>query len=114
MSQPDADPITQEEAREMRRILETFYGKQVQGWPITQRHYVLLGTVIDESKRCTKAMHLVPRPYDLKAPINWVRKQIRDAFRRSLLADDNEVYLTCLRVAANNFRIEFHEAAMGL
>jgi hypothetical protein len=114
MSQLDADPITPDEAQEMRRILEKFYGKQVLGWPITHRHYVLLGTIVDESKRCTKAMHLVPRPYDLKAPINWIRKQVRDLFRRALLAEESEVYLTCLRVAANNFRTEFQEAAMGL
>lgn len=73
-----------------------------------------LGTMIDESRTCTKAMHLVPRPHDLGNPLNWLRKQVRDAVRRILLTEENEVYVVCMRAAALGLATRFREASLGL
>jgi hypothetical protein len=109
-----ADPIAADETKEMQRILEPFYGPQVRTWMITTKHYELLGTMIDESKTCTKGMHLVPRPYDLGNPLNWLRKQVRDAVRRTLLTEESKVYVVCMRAAALQLATPFREASLGL
>lgn len=108
------EPITDTEATEMRRILTPIYGAQVAGWQITHRHYELLGSMIAESRKCTEAMNWVPRPYDFGNPLNWVRKQVRDAVRRALLSDKDQTYVACTKAFARNWATEFHLAGQGL
>lgn len=59
-------------------------------------------------------MHLVPRPHDLKAPINWVRKQVRDSVRRHLLTEESKVYVACMRGASIKWATPFREAELEL
>jgi len=106
-----SEPITHEEELEMRRILAPWFGQQVNTWRITPTHYELLGTVIEESRTCTRAMHLVPRPYDMSSPANWASRQVRQAVRRYLLSDNGKVYVTCMRAAAYKWATPFKEAS---
>jgi hypothetical protein len=104
------EPVTEEEAHEMRAILEQLYGPQVQGWTITLATYDVFGKLLIESKQCTKAMHLVPRPYDFSAPLKWAQKQVRNALRRYFTTPEGKHYLVCLRTAALKMKTLFWEA----
>lgn len=113
MAEP-ADPITEDEAVEMRRTLEPLFGPQVSTWKITHRHYELLGRLIEENERCTAALHWVPRPYNWSNPLNWIRKQVRDAVRRALLNDKDRSYVVCSKAFAYKWATPFREAGYGL
>ncbi len=104
------DPVTEAEAADMRQLLTPLYGPKVAGWQITRRHYELLGTLIAESRSCTKAMHWVPRPYDFGNPLNYARRQVRQAITRALKDDPKKSYITCTKTAARNFASDFEMA----
>lgn len=108
------EPISREEAEEMRMVLEKFYGPIAKNWNINLRVYDVFGSMIVESRQCTKAMHLVPRPWDLSKPRKWVLKQVRQAMVRYFLTPEGEHYVACMRFAARNYRTEFELASSGL
>ena len=107
-----AEPITDAEQEEMRKLLAPLYGPQTASWKITHRHYELLGILLAESRKCTEAMHWVPRPYDFGNPLNWVRKQVRDAVRRALMDDKDKTYVTCTKFVAYQWAREFQSAGV--
>ena len=104
------DRITEEEAREMRNILEQFYGPQVQSWAITHATYDVLGRLIVESDQCTRAVHMVPRPYDLASPLKWLQRQVRQAITRYFATPEGRYYLICMKTAAVAMKTEFWES----
>ena len=108
------EPVTEEEARELRDVLEKFYGPVVRTWTINYGMYEVLGRLITESQQCTRAMHLVPRPWDLAAPAKWAQRQMRQAIVRHFKTPEGQHYLTCMKFAANNYRREFDMATHGL
>ncbi len=108
------DHITEDEAQEMRRILEKLFGPQVQGWAITFATYDTLGGLIIESRQCTQAMHLVPRPYDFSSPLKWTQKQVRQALRRYLGTPEGKHYLLCMRTTALKMKTQFWESQYAL
>lgn len=108
------EPISEEEANELRAILEKFYGPIVVYWNINYEMYEILGQLITTSKKCTKAMHLVPRPLALPNPIKWAQKQVRQAIVRYLNTQEGQHYVICMKTAARNFRTEFEIASRGL
>jgi hypothetical protein len=75
------EPIKENEAT-VRDVLERFYGPLVRTWKINHTVYELLGQLVTKSAQCTRAMHLVPRPWDLSNPFRWAQKQVRQAFIR--------------------------------
>lgn len=108
-----SDPITPEEAAEMRAVLAPLFGPQVSAWRITHTHYELLGRLIAENERCTAALHWIPRPYAWTNPLNWARKQVRDALRRALLSDREKSYVVCAKAFAYQWATPFREAGYG-
>jgi hypothetical protein len=108
------EPITEEEAKEVRDILEKFYGSIVRTWNINYAVYELLGQLITKSKQCTRAMHLVPRPWDFSNPIKWAQKQIRQAVIRYLKTPEGQHYIICMKAAALGMRRDFEMASLGL
>ncbi|MFP5419088.1 MAG: hypothetical protein ACLGHA_08030 [Gammaproteobacteria bacterium] len=108
------EPINEEEAKEVRDVLEKFYGPMARAWPINQGVYELLGLLIIKSEQCTKAMHLVPRPWDLSNPIKWAQKQVRQAIIRYLKTPEGQHYLICMKTAALSMRSDFELASRGL
>lgn len=108
------DPISEEEANEVRKVLEKFYGPVVRAWDINHAVYEVLGQLITTSGQCTRAMHLVPRPWDLSNPINWARKQVRQAIVRYLRTPEGQHYVACMKAAALRMRSDFEMASMGL
>lgn len=104
------DPITETEAQEMKKILEKFYGPQVQNWSITHATYETFEALLVESKLCTKAMHLVPRPYDASNPLKWAQKQVRQAFTRYFGTSEGKHYLICMRTIALKMKTQFWES----
>lgn len=78
------EPITGEEVKELRDVLANFYGTHALQWNITPGMYDVLGQLITESEQCTRAMHLVPRPWDLSNPARWAQRQVRQAIVRYL------------------------------
>ncbi|MGH8085895.1 MAG: hypothetical protein ACREPV_11545 [Lysobacter sp.] len=98
----------------MRKVLEKFYGPLARNWSINRRVYEVFGRMIVESKRCTEAMHLVPRPWNLSNPGKWALKQVRQAAVRYFLSPDGEHYIACMRFAARNYRTEFELASSGI
>ncbi|MFV0663351.1 hypothetical protein [Denitromonas sp.] len=108
------EPITQEETAEMRSVLAKFYGPVASSWNITYGTYEVLGRMITESEECTKAMHLVPRPWNLATPVKWAQRQVRQAILRYLATPEGQHYVMCMKIAARNFRREFDMASQGL
>ncbi|KAA3651795.1 MAG: hypothetical protein DWQ11_13415 [Proteobacteria bacterium] len=108
------DAITQEESTEVRDVLSRFYGPVARTWAITPNTYDVLGRMITASEACTRAMHLVPRPWDVSSPVKWAKRQVRQAIVRYLKTPEGQHYLTCMKVAANNFRMDFEMASHGL
>lgn len=104
------DRITEDEVKEMRKILQQFFGPQVQNWTITYATYETLGTLITESKLCTRAMHMVPRPYDFSSPLKWAQKQVRQAITRYFGTSEGKHYLICMRTAALRMKTRFWES----
>ena len=108
------EPISEEEARELRNILEKFFGPTARTWRINYAVYELLGRLITRSQQCTKAMHLVPRPWDFTNPLKWAKKQVRQALIRYLKSSDGQHYIVCMKAAALGMRSDFEMASMGL
>ena len=108
------EPITEDEVREMREVLGKFYGPVVHTWTINYGMYEVLGRLITESRQCTRAMHLVPRQWDLSNPAKWAQRQVRHTIVRYLKTPENLHYLICMKTAANNYRREFDMAKHGL
>lgn len=108
------ESITQEEVQEMRKVLSQFYGPIANEWTINFGVYEVLGRLITESKRCTQAMHLVPRPWNLSNPIKWAHRQVRQAIVRYLRTSEGQYYVICMKAAARNYRTEFERARLGL
>ena len=108
------DPITQEEKAEMREVLVRFYGPIASRWNITVGTYDVLGWMVTESARCTKAMNLVPRPWDLSSPMKWAQRQVRQAFLRYLGTPEGRHYVACMKMSAIKFRAVFDMAAHGI
>lgn len=108
------DPISKDEAAKMRQILERFYGPTVQNWTINYAVYEALGRLIERSALCTRAMHLVPRPWDFSNPAKWAQRQVRQAIVRYLSTPEGEHYLTCMKGVAFGMRNEFEMASLGL
>lgn len=108
--------ITDEETTEMREILRKFFPQShvVDRLQITPQTYSVLASMLNESEKCTRLMHLIPRPGIPANPIRFASKQTRDALRRFLLSDEGLHYLVCLRAVAGNYRIELEMASNGL
>lgn len=108
------DPISQEEATEVRLILEKFYGPVAKHWDINYAIYGHLGKLIVKSGKCTTAMHLVPRPWDFSNPVKWSSKQVRLAVIRYFKTPESQHYLICMKSAALGMRADFESASLGL
>lgn len=108
------DPISEEEANELREVLEKLYGPVAKNWNINYSVYELLGQLIVKSKQCTKAMHLVPRPWDYSNPIKWAQKQVRQAIVRYFKTPEGQHYIICMKAAALGMRSDFESASLGL
>lgn len=110
--------ITNEEKDEVRQILKKFYrnmsNSQIDNWDITQETYAILGEMISASEKCTRAMHLVPRPGVPANPLSYASKHVRNSLRRFLMSDEGKHYITCMTATANNFRRRFDLAGNGL
>lgn len=107
------EPISQEEQQNVRNILEHFYGPPVRNWKINIRMYDALEELITKSGTCTRAMHLVPRPWGGGAPAKWAQRQVRQALVRFLTVSENRHYLICMHTAALAMRHRFDEARLG-
>lgn len=108
------ESISEEESQEVREVLSHFYGKSaVTHWNVTIQTYEVLGRVIIESGKCTRAMHLVPRPWNLSNPIGYAQKQFRQAITRFLRSDEGKHYLVCMRGTALKYRTAFEMASHG-
>ncbi|GIX23966.1 MAG: hypothetical protein KatS3mg122_1197 [Caldimonas sp.] len=88
------EKIAEDEANEVREVLEKFYGPMVRTWRINYAVYELLGQLIINSKQCTRAMHFVPRPRDISSPIKWAQKQVRQAIIRFLKTPERQYYMS--------------------
>jgi hypothetical protein len=108
------EPINEEEAKEMRDILEKFYGPVVRTWRINYSVYETLGQLIIKSRQYTRAMHLVPRPWNFSNPIKWAQKQVRQAIIRYLKTPEGQHYVICMKAAALSMRSDFEVASLGL
>lgn len=105
------EPITKEEADDMRDVLARFYGSQTKHWKINSEVYELFGQLVSRSASCTEAVHLLPRPYSGAPTVKWASRQIRKALTRYFKSTRGEHYLMCMRSAALAMRTEIQLAA---
>jgi len=71
------EPISKEEADEMRYVLGTLFGGQTANWKINAEVYELFGQLAEKSGTCTDAVDLLPRPYSGPPTLKWAMKQVR-------------------------------------
>lgn len=74
----------------------------------------ILGQLTTSSEQCTRAGHLVLRPWELSSPIKQAQRKGAASLVRYLTAPEGRHYVICMRAAALNFRTEFEMASRGL
>lgn len=99
--------ISDEEQQEMREILKKLYpSTSFESKKITTQTYTVIETIITESQKCSGRKDWIVRAGIPFNPMGYVKKEVRKALRRFLLSKNNEIYLSCGKVTANNWRVE--------
>lgn len=107
------DIISSEEVEEVKRILRRFYPEyDVERWSITPETYLVLERMLIDSARCTRAMHLVPRPGVAVNPLRYLQAQARQKIRLYFLSGEGRHYLSCMKLVAAKYRTSLEEASM--
>ena len=106
------EPISKEEADEMRYVLATRYGGQTATWKINAEVYELFGQLVEKSGTCTDAVDLLPRPYSGPPTLKWAMKQVRQGLIRYFKSQRGQHYLMCMRAAAMGFKTDIQLAAV--
>ncbi|NTS77910.1 hypothetical protein HR060_13705 [Catenovulum sp. SM1970] len=105
--------LTKAEKENLRAFLSAVYGNQVNGWSMNNDVFNLTFKMLEDSRKCSDLMDYVPRPMALgQAPINYVRKSIRETLLRKL-KNNKAHYRACIGVVANKKKTKIYMAAMG-
>ncbi|RMF20003.1 MAG: hypothetical protein D6758_00510 [Gammaproteobacteria bacterium] len=101
------------EKEDLRAFLVALFGERARTCPMNDRMFNLTFILMHESGKCSDAMDFVPRPLPPgRAPIQWLKKQVREAFLRKL-KNKKEQYVVCVKAAAYRMKHQFEEAALG-
>ncbi|WP_087021606.1 hypothetical protein [Thaumasiovibrio subtropicus] len=105
--------LTENEKHELKAFLIQLWGVEAQQWPINEKMFDVTFLMLEESKKCSDLMDLVPRPMPVGAnPSSWLTKEVRKAIIRQL-KDDKQHYFLCVQARKLRWKMRFLEAANG-
>ncbi len=105
--------LTETEKEDLKTVLRPLFGPSVDTWDMNERMLELDGKLLSKSQECSRAMDLVPRPYNGFGAKQYVKRELR-RIARALVNGKRDLYVTCLRGAAYGMRQDFDMAGMGL
>ena len=109
-----ADPITEQEKEDLKRILSQIYGNTANNWIITIKSFESFGELIKSTKECDRAMNYIPRPFGGGNAIKWASKQVRQSILRFFGGTEGKYYVICMKTAALRMRSKFEMAQYGM
>ncbi|MDH5857357.1 hypothetical protein [Lampropedia aestuarii] len=99
--------ISDKEQSEIKEVLKNLYpSTSFSNKTATLETYSIVETIITESQKCTKRKDWIIRAGVPFNQMGYIKKEARRALTRLLLSKENEIYLSCSRVAARNWRTE--------
>jgi hypothetical protein len=96
----------------VRHVINEFYVIGRSGnWKLSVNERVaeVFGRMLEEAKKCTKALNWVPRPPGGKATIAWLVKNLTKSVVRSM---GDELSVTCVQMVIRNWDRELKMASM--
>ncbi|PSU34051.1 hypothetical protein [Photobacterium lutimaris] len=105
--------LTVNEKHELKAYLTQLWGAEAQLWPMNEQLFDVTYLMLQDSKKCSDLMELVPRPMPVGAnPSSWLTKEVRKAIIRKL-KDDKQYYFICVQARKLQWKTRFLEAANG-
>ena len=106
--------LSEVEQENLRTFLATVYGPQVSEWSMNASVFNHTYKMLNESKKCSDLMELVPRPMAIgQSPIKYISSTARNLLLRKL-KDNKRHYQICIGTSALIAKSKIHMAAMGL
>ncbi|MCG7540231.1 hypothetical protein CBQ28_08980 [Pseudoalteromonas sp. GCY] len=106
--------LSDKEKDNLRTFLSSLYGAQVDSWDINDAVFDQTVKMLQQSKKCSDLMDLVPRPMTIgQSPINYIKKSARELLLRKL-KNEKQHYKVCVSAVAVKTKSKMHMAAMGL
>jgi hypothetical protein len=97
----------------VRQVINEFYTLgRYGGWKldVNERVAEVFGRMLEEAKKCTKALNWVPRPPRGKATIAWLVKNLTKSVIRSM---GDELAHTCVQMVIRNWDRELKLASVA-
>lgn len=96
---------------QVRQAIDEFYrvGRSG-GWNrnVNERVAEVFGEMLEEARKCTKALNWVPRPPGGRATIAWL---VRNVTRSTIRSMGNELAYTCVQFVIRNWDSELRLAS---
>jgi len=100
--------------QQLKTFLASVYGQHVKGWAVNDKTFDLTYKLLNESRKCSDLMDLVPRPIPYgQSPIKWLSKEARKAILRKV-NDSPKHYSACVKTSALKMKTQFIMSANGL
>ena len=98
----------------LRAFLASVFGNQANSWPMNDGVFNETYKMLQESRKCSDLMDLVPRPMGVgSAPVKYVKKSVRSILLRKLKNSKNH-YKVCVSVSSAKAKSKITMAALGL
>ncbi|WP_219587173.1 hypothetical protein, partial [Vibrio parahaemolyticus] len=105
---------TIEEKRNLKTFWISLYGPQANQWPVNADMFDLTYKLLEESKKCSDLIDMVPRPMVVgQSPMSWLFSEVRGRLLRTL-RNSKEHYVLCVKPASLKMKTQFAMKASGL
>ncbi|WP_257973023.1 hypothetical protein, partial [Vibrio parahaemolyticus] len=106
--------LTIEEKRNLKTFWISLYGPQANQWPVNADMFDLTYKLLEESKKCSDLIDMVPRPMAVgQSPMSWLSSEVRGRLLRTL-RNNKEHYVLCVKPASLKMKTQFAMKASGL
>ncbi|WP_219583252.1 hypothetical protein, partial [Vibrio parahaemolyticus] len=87
---------------------------QANQWPVNADMFDLTYKLLEESKKCSDLIDMVPRPMVVgQSPMSWLFSEVRGRLLRTL-RNSKEHYVLCVKPASLKMKTQFAMKASGL
>ncbi|MGL1137127.1 hypothetical protein ACSIJM_16555 [Vibrio parahaemolyticus] len=88
--------LTIEEKINLKTFWISLYGPQANQWPVNADMFDLTYKLLEESKKCSDLIDMVPRPMAVgQSPMSWLSSEVRGRMLRTL-RNNKEHYVLCV------------------
>lgn len=104
--------IAESEARDIRQIIDFFFGYSVASRiTINDKVVSLVWDMLQEAQNCSKTMDLVPRPPKKVPDIHYIINELVKIALR--VRNNDQIYLSCKNAVAYSYRSALEMASSG-